>query len=75
MAPGQEPPALTALQATGVIESIDPTAGDGDDVKVTFDFDKPSSKFIADAGGDFTIDDFFAAGVDLRLYAMNAGVG
>lgn len=67
VAPGQNPPSLTALQATGVIESIDPTAGDGDDTKITFDFDKPSSKFVAAPGGDFTIEDFFGTDMDLIL--------
>ena len=67
-APGQEKEGsksfLRALQATGVIESISVTATA---VTITFDFSKPSSKFIALAGGDFTIPNEIAPGVDLIL--------
>ena len=58
--------ALTALQANGIIESIDPAAGDGDDVKITFDLSKPNSKYIS-GGADLTIADFFGTGDDLIL--------
>lgn len=56
---------VRALQATGFIESIDEAAGDGDDVKITFDPTVPNAKF-RDAGiGDVTIPDAFGPGVDL----------
>ena len=71
-APGQDKEGsksfLRALQATGVIVSIVENAGDGNDVMVTFDFDKPNSKFIALPGGDFTIPDGAggpSSGIDL----------
>ena len=54
---------VRALQATGIIESIDMTATD---VTVTFDLSKPSSKFIS-ASFDLTIPDEIAPGVDLIL--------
>ncbi len=54
---------VRALQATGIIESIDvtPTA-----VTVNFDLSKPSSKFVS-AGFDLTLPDEIAPGVDLVL--------
>jgi len=55
---------VRALQATGVIESID-TSVEGQ-VTVNFDPDKPASKFIS-AGFDLTIPDGFGPGVDLIL--------
>ena len=54
---------LKALQATGIIESIDVTATD---VTITFDLSKPSSKFIS-AGFDLVLPDEIAPGVDLIL--------
>ena len=57
---------LRALLATGVIESIDMTAGDGNDWVVTFDLDDPASKFTS-AGFDLTIPNAFGPGVDLTL--------
>jgi hypothetical protein len=55
---------VRALQASGVIESID-TSVPGQ-VTVNFDLDKPSSKFMS-AGFDQTIPDGIAPGVDLIL--------
>ena len=57
------PSLVRALQATGVIESIDETATA---VTINFDLDKPSSKFMS-AGFDLTIPDGIAPGVDLVL--------
>lgn len=54
---------LRALQATGVIESIEITARA---VTINFDIDLPPSKFIS-AGRDLVIEDGFAPGVDLIL--------
>ena len=55
---------LRALQASGVIASID-TSVPGQ-VTVTFDLDQPSSKYIS-AGFDLTIPDGFGPGLDLIL--------
>lgn len=55
---------LRALQATGVIESI-ATSATGD-VTITFDLDKPASKFMS-AGFDLTIPNVFGPGADLTL--------
>jgi hypothetical protein len=55
---------IRALQATGIIESID-TSVPGQ-VTVNFDPSKPSSKFMS-AGFDLTIPDGFGPGVDLIL--------
>jgi len=55
---------VRALQASGVIESID--ASVPGQVTVNFDLDKPSSKFMS-AGFDLTIEDGIAPGVDLIL--------
>ena len=56
---------VRALQATGVIASIEEDAGDGNDVKITFDPTVRNAKF-RDAGiGDVTIPDEFGPGVDL----------
>ncbi|MGQ0609189.1 MAG: hypothetical protein ACT4OQ_12100 [Chloroflexota bacterium] len=55
---------VRALQASGVIESID-TSVPGQ-VTVNFDLDKPSSKFMS-AGFDLTIPDGAGPGVDLIL--------
>jgi hypothetical protein len=55
---------LRALQASGVIESID-TSVPGQ-VTINFDLDKPSSKFMS-AGFDLTIPDAFGPGVALIL--------
>jgi hypothetical protein len=55
---------VRALQATGIIESID-TSVPGQ-VTVNFDPSKPSSKFMS-AGFDLTIPDGFGPGVDLIL--------
>lgn len=54
---------VRALQATGVIESIEITA---DLVTVTFDPDRPASKYVS-AGSDLLIPDGFGPGVDLLL--------
>ncbi|TAK77307.1 MAG: hypothetical protein EPO16_05730 [Dehalococcoidia bacterium] len=67
--PGQSTPGqsfVRALQATGVIESIDTTAGDGNDTQVNFDLDRPASKYMS-AGFDLVIPNFFGAGMDLIL--------
>jgi len=64
--PGQVtdgPSFIRALQATGIIESIDVTATA---VTINFDLSKPSSKFMS-AGFDLTIPDEIAPGVDLVL--------
>ncbi len=55
---------VRALQATGVIESIDTSVAG--QVTVTFDLDKPNSKYVS-AGFDLTIPDAFPGGVDLIL--------
>jgi hypothetical protein len=55
---------VRALQATGVIESIDMSVAG--QVTVNFDPDKPASKFVS-AGFDLTIVDGFGPGVDLIL--------
>jgi len=55
---------VRALQASGIIESID-TSVPGQ-VTVNFDLEKPSSKYIS-AGFDLTIPDGFGPGVDLIL--------
>lgn len=55
---------VRALQATGIIESID-TSVPGQ-VTVNFDLSKPSAKFMS-AGFDLTIPDGFGPGVDLIL--------
>ena len=55
---------LRALQATGLIESID-TSVPGE-VTITFDLDKPSSKYVS-AGFDLTIEDALGPGTDLIL--------
>jgi hypothetical protein len=55
---------VRALQATGIIESIDFSVPG--QVTVNFDLDKPSSKFES-AGFDLTIPDGFGPGVDLIL--------
>ena len=55
---------VRALQATGVIESIDGSVPG--QVTITFDLDKPSSKFMS-AGFDLTIPDGAGPGVDLIL--------
>ncbi len=54
---------VRALQATGIIESIDMTPTE---VTINFDLSKPSSKFIS-AGADLTIPDGAGPGVDLVL--------
>lgn len=54
---------VRALQATGIIESIDVSA---DQVTVTFDLSKPAAKYMS-AGFDLTIPDAFGPGVDLVL--------
>jgi hypothetical protein len=55
---------VRALQATGVIESIDTSVAG--QVTVTFDLDRPNSKFMS-AGFDLTIPDGFGPGVNLIL--------
>ena len=55
---------LRALQASGVIESIDSSVPG--QVTITFDLDKPSAKYMS-AGHDVTIEDGFGPGVDLIL--------
>ena len=55
---------VRALQATGVIASID--ASVPGQVTVNFDLDKPSSKYIS-AGFDLRIPDGAGPGVDLIL--------
>lgn len=55
---------VRALQATGIIQSID-TSVPGQ-VTVNFDLSKPSSKFMS-AGFDLTIPDGLGPGVDLIL--------
>ena len=55
---------LRALQATGIIVSIDVSVPG--QVTVNFDLSKPSSKFMS-AGFDLTIPDEIAPGVDLIL--------
>lgn len=55
---------LRALQASGVIESI--VSSPSGDVTITFDLDKPSSKYMS-AGFDLTIPDAFGPGADLTL--------
>jgi hypothetical protein len=55
---------VRALQATGVIESID-TSVPGQ-VTIHFDPDKPASKFVS-AGFDLRIEDGAGPGVDLIL--------
>jgi len=55
---------VRALQATGIIESIDSSVPG--QVTVNFDLSKPSSKFMS-AGFDLTIEDGAAPGVDLIL--------
>lgn len=55
---------VRALLATGVIESIDDS--DPSHVIVTFDLDRPNSKYVS-AGFDLTIPDGFGPGVDLTL--------
>lgn len=54
---------VRALQATGIIASIDVTA---DQVTVTFDLTKPAAKYMS-AGFDLTIPNGFGPGVDLVL--------
>jgi hypothetical protein len=54
---------VRALQATGVIESIEETP---DAVIIHFNPDLPASKFIS-AGFDLTLEDEIAPGVDLIL--------
>lgn len=70
VAPGQVLPGsnsfLRALQASGVIESIEEGVGDGNDVRINFDLSEPSSKFIS-AGSDLTVPDALGPGVDLTL--------
>ena len=55
---------LAALQATGIIQSID-TSVPGQ-VTITFDLTKPSSKYMS-AGFDLTSPDAFGPGIDLIL--------
>lgn len=55
---------VRALQATGIIESIDTSVAG--QVTVNFDLSKPSSKYMS-AGFDLTIPDGFGPGVDLIL--------
>jgi len=55
---------VRALQASGVIESIDTSVAG--QVTVNFDLDKPSSKFMS-AGFDLVIPDGAGPGVDLIL--------
>ena len=55
---------LAALQATGIIESIDGSVPG--QVTINFDLTKPSSKFMS-AGFDLTIPDGLGPGVDLIL--------
>lgn len=55
---------VRALQATGIIESIDRSVPG--QVTVNFDLSKPSAKFMS-AGFDLTIPDGFGPGVDLIL--------
>ena len=55
---------VRALQASGVIESIDTTVPG--QVTVTFDLDQPNSKYMS-AGFDVTIPDGFGPGTDLIL--------
>ena len=66
--PGQFPGSgnafLRALQATGIIESID-TSVPGQ-VTITFDLDKPAAKYMS-AGFDLSIPDALGPGVDLIL--------
>ncbi len=58
---------VRALQATGLIVSIEEGVGDGNDVKITFDPTVPNSKF-RDAGmGDVTLENELGPGVDLIL--------
>ena len=54
---------VRALQATGVITSIEVTPTQ---VTVNFDLDRPNAKFVS-AGFSLTIPDGFAPGVDLVL--------
>ena len=55
---------VRALQATGIIESIDTSVAG--QVTVNFDLSKPSAKYMS-AGFDLTIPDGFGPGVDLIL--------
>lgn len=55
---------LRALQATGLIESID-TSVPGQ-VTINFDLDQPNAKYIS-AGFDLTLEDELGPGVDLIL--------
>jgi hypothetical protein len=54
---------VRALQATGVISSIDVTETE---VTINFDLDRPNAKFVS-AGFAITIPEGFAPGVDLTL--------
>jgi hypothetical protein len=54
---------IRALQATGVVSSIEMTA---DTVTINFDPGRPPSKYMS-AGFDLTIPNGFAPGVDLVL--------
>jgi hypothetical protein len=54
---------IRALQATGVISSIVPTATE---VTINFDLSRPNAKFVS-AGFTLRITDGFAPGVDLVL--------
>jgi hypothetical protein len=66
--PGQSDPTkhsfVRALQATGVIASINTTAGDGNDVMVTFDASRAPLKYES-IGSNQTIPNGFGPGVDL----------
>lgn len=55
---------VRALQATGIIESIDTSVAG--QVTVNFDLSKPSAKYMS-AGFALTIPDAFGPGVDLIL--------
>lgn len=55
---------LRALQATGIIESIDDSVLG--EVTINFDLSKPNSKY-RDSGADLTIPNFFPNGDDLIL--------
>src|SRR5262245_841626 len=62
---------LRALQATGVISSIDVTATR---VTVNFDLSRPNAKFVS-AGFDLVIPNGFGPGVDLVLSPLPTIVG
>jgi len=62
---------IRALQSTGVISSIVPTATA---VTINFDLSRPNAKFVS-AGFTLTIPDGFAPGVDLILNPLPTIVG